>query len=184
MANPRWRDGAPDSVTPGQGPSGEGTPTGAAPTGAGRPSDGIPGGGPEDRPAGRPVRTPGRAERFATYAVLFLLGAILGVIGAFLVPLRIGRQVAPISVVLAVIGNLAVGIFGARGTGSRLGAVAPGVGWLLVAFALGVKRPEGDVIVPGGGVGVAFTLGGTLAAAIAIGIVGPGTRDRRRPGPP
>lgn len=115
--------------------------------------------------------------------MLFLLGAILGVIGAFLVPFRVGRQLVPISVVLAVAGNLAVGIFGARGTGSRLGAVLPGVGWVLVAFTLGVKRPEGDVIVPGGGVGVAFTLGGTLAAAIAMGIAGPRMRDGH-PGPP
>jgi len=105
----------------------------------------------------------------ATYAVLFALGAELGGVGSFLVPLRVGAVVLPLSIVIAVVGNAAVGVFGARGTGSRLGAAVPGLGWLLVVGVLASARPEGDVVLTGGPVGLGFTVGGALAATAVIG---------------
>ena len=105
---------------------------------------------------------------------LAVLGLALGTVGAFLVPLRVGTVMVPVSPVLAVVGNITVGILGARAAGSRLGAVVPGAGWLIAVLTLGSARPEGDVILPGGGaegaVALAFILLGAVAAAVAVGL--------------
>ena len=108
---------------------------------------------------------------------LGVLGLALGVVGAFLVPLRVGTVMVPVSPVLAVVGNIAVGILGARAAGSRVGAVVPGAGWLIAVLTLGSSRPEGDVILPGGGaegaVALAFILLGAVAAAVGVGLGAP-----------
>ena len=109
---------------------------------------------------------------------LLVVGLALGVIGSFLVPLRVGGTLVPLAPVLAVVGNVAVGVLGARAVGSRAGAVVPAAGWLLVVLALGSARPEGDVVLPGGGgegmVALAFILLGAVAAAVGVGL-GPAT---------
>ena len=52
-------------------------------------------------------------------------------------------------------------------------AVLPGVVWLVVVVAAMIRRPEGDLILTGGGatgvVNLAFLLLGVLAAAFAVG---------------
>jgi hypothetical protein len=113
---------------------------------------------------------------------LFMIPAIPGIFGNFFIPLMIGAQDVAfprinllsvylylLGAVIAVVGNAAVGVFGARGTGSRLGAVVPGLGWLLVVGVLASARPEGDVVLTGGPVGLGFTVGGALAATAVIG---------------
>lgn len=131
--------------------------------------------------------------RVASYAVLLLLGAVLGIWGSFLVPLHLGPLLG-LSVVIAVVGNLGVGLLGAAGTGTRLGAVLPGVGWLVTALLLGTSRPEGDLVITGklesdpgvATVGTLFVLLGGVAAALAVGI-GPLSslpRFTARPGVP
>ncbi len=128
--------------------------------------------------------------RVATYVVLLLLGALLGVWGAFLVPLHVGPLLGS-SVVIAVVGNLAVGLLGAAGTGSRLGAALPAAGWLVTVLLLGTSRPEGDLVIPGklqtdpgvATVGTLFVLLGGIAAALAVGI-GPLASRRRFTMPP
>lgn len=120
----------------------------------------------------------------ACYLALIVLGAVLGIWGAFLVPLRLPGGVEGLSVAIAVVGNLGAGLLGGIGTGTRLGAGLPGLAWLVVAVLAGVSRPEGDLVVPGGlpadpgvgTVGMAFLLLGAVAAAIAVGI-GPGPRS-------
>lgn len=105
---------------------------------------------------------------------LALAGAVLAVYGAFLVPLRLGVTPAPVSPVLAVVGNLVLCLGGARAEGSRWGALAGAAGWAATALTLSAARPEGDVIVTGGTTGTLFLLLGALTAAVAVGIGPPG----------
>jgi hypothetical protein len=75
-----------------------------------------------------------------------------------------------------------VGIGGAWGTGTRLAPALTGLAWGIVAFVMGVRRPEGDLVVPGSGWhGVAYLYLGMIAAAVAIGVGPQGLRRRRAP---
>ena len=76
----------------------------------------------------------------------------------------------PVGVLIAIVGNLAVGIVGGRGVRSRVVPAVTGFVWLVVAVVLGSRRPEGDLIVTGQTPGVAFLFLGAIAAAVAIGV--------------
>lgn len=106
--------------------------------------------------------------RVAAYGLVLLLSLLLAVWGSFLVPFRVGGTLVPVSWAVAVAGNLALGVAGARLVG-RTGALVPGLLWLAVAFTLGSKRAEGDLIVPGSTVGLVFLLLGAVASAVAYG---------------
>ena len=81
----------------------------------------------------------------------------------------------PLSVLAAVAGNLLLVPLAHRLSGSRAVAVLPGVVWLVVALGATVQRPEGDLVLTGGGatgaVGLAFLVCGVIAAAFAVGRV-------------
>lgn len=109
-----------------------------------------------------------RSVRVAAYGLVLLLSLLLAVWGSFLVPFRVGGTLVPVSWAVAVAGNLALGVAGARLVG-RTGALVPGLLWLAVAFTLGSKRAEGDLIVPGSTVGLVFLLLGAVASAVAYG---------------
>lgn len=123
---------------------------------------------------------PDALTRTARFALVLLLTVLLAVWGAFLVPLRVLGVPVPLGLVLAL-ATVPLGVAGGRALGSRLGAVAPGVLWLLVAITLAGRRPEGDLVVTGGALGLLFLLLGTLGAAVAAGIWRP---DRRAAPPP
>ena len=127
-------------------------------------------------------------ERVVTAAaatVLVAVGVMLAVLGAFLVPFRLFGHVEGLSVVLAVVGNLVVGLAAGYGLSSPWGAMAPGFGWLVAAGWLTYDRPRGGgVLIPGklgndpGVVTVAtlWVVGGIAALGIAVAI----TAMRRR----
>lgn len=108
----------------------------------------------------------GRVSTYAGFALVLLLTALLAVWGAFLVPFRVGATLVPVSWAVAVAGNLLVGRAGGRLVG-RLGAGLTGVLWLGIAFTLGSKRAEGDLVVPGSVTGLVFLLAGGVASAVA-----------------
>ncbi|HVW80699.1 MAG TPA: hypothetical protein VHB69_07160 [Mycobacteriales bacterium] len=114
----------------------------------------------------------------ATYLVLTGVGLLAGVVGAFLVPEQVG-SFGYLSTVVAVVGNLAVGVIGGIGAASRAGAVAPFFGWFVAVGALSsepVVSKGGDVVIPGTlgnapGVvhaGLAFMAAGVVAALVPI----------------
>ena len=87
------------------------------------------------RPAGQPShRQPLSPLPLLGAVVLsFLLGLVLGVFGALLIPAgpRIGPVLLSVGVAVALIGNVVGGVLGTEMTGSRLGAIAFGVGWMV-----------------------------------------------------
>ena len=121
----------------------------------------------------------GRATLVATYLVLGVLGAAIGVWGAFLVPLRLFGGVEGFADVVGLVGTAVAGGLGGLGLRSAPAAVVPGIGWILAVLALGYSA-GGDVVIPGSlgndsGVAVVGTLYlvsglmGTLVAGVVVG---------------
>ena len=115
----------------------------------------------------------------AAYVALALLGATLGVYGAFLVPLRLFGGVEGLADVLGFVATGVTGYLGALGVGRAAAAVMPGIGWIVAVVALNIAR-GGDVVIPGSlatdpGIGIVGTLYllsglvGTLVAGVLAG---------------
>lgn len=108
--------------------------------------------------------------RVSAFLLVLLLALELAVWESFLVAARPFGSTLPLAAALAVVGNLAVGVGGARVLRRPLGAAAPGLVWLVVAVVLGTKTAEGDVVVTNTFRGMAFLLAGTAAAFVAVGL--------------
>lgn len=110
----------------------------------------------------------------AALVVLFVLGALAGVVSAFLVPAGplVGHTVLSVGIALAAVVNLALALAGARLTGSRVGAGIPLVGWLTAVLPFTVNRPEGDFLVTSNHSGrfVLYLLVGVLASGVGIAV--------------
>lgn len=111
---------------------------------------------------------PSRAYLALAYIVLVLLGAVLGVLGAFLTPAgpRVGGFLLSLGVGLALVGNLVAGTLGLRAVGSRLGAGAPLIAWLVVVLPFGSVTPAGGVVLSGTPRSIVFLLVGALAGTV------------------
>lgn len=117
----------------------------------------------------------------ASHAALLLLGVALGVWGMFLVPLRLTGGVEGLSVLIAVVGNVAAARLGGFGLGTPLAAAMPGIGWLVAVMALagglpGMSAHDQDVLLPGKlpvdpgivVVGTGFLFAGAVAALAGV----------------
>ena len=109
----------------------------------------------QPQPQPSPSDPPGAALTPTAVAgiVLLCLAAILAVaIVLLLVPLREGTTMVPVSVLFAAVSNVVLPRMG-RSFATRTGAMAaPFLAWLVPMVLLALTaRPEGDVIVPGGG---------------------------------
>jgi hypothetical protein len=125
-----------------------------------------------------------RRGRTAGWAVLAVVaGAWLALVEIFWLPLRVGGVLLPVSVLAAVVGNLLLVGQAHRLSGSRVVAVLPGVAWGVVAVGGMMRRPEGDLVLTGGGdtgvVNLLFLLLGVTAASVALGRVLAGPPRRR-----
>ena len=128
-----------------------------------------------------PDGPPGPVVVGASYALVLALTLLVAVWGAFLVPLRTAGGGVPLPVSLLLAAAMApLTAAGARLLG-RLGGVVPVGLWLVVALALGARRPEGDVVVTGSLVGTAYLLGGAVACAVGFGWASAQPRNPRRP---
>jgi hypothetical protein len=114
-----------------------------------------------------------RARQVGAGVLVVVVAVWLAVVEVFWLPLRVGGVLVPVSVVAAVAANLLMPRLALRLAGSRLVAGLTGVAWLVVVVAGMIRRPEGDLIITGGGatgvVNLAFLLCGVLAAAFAVG---------------
>lgn len=115
----------------------------------------------------RPVPA-GRGARAGVYLALLVLGVLAAVAGAL-----VQSGWFPGGLVLALVG--AVGLFwgGATLCRTRIGAVAPGAGWVITVVLLTASRPEGDFLFGAGFGSYVFLLGGMLAAVMCATIALP-----------
>jgi hypothetical protein len=130
-----------------------------------------------------------RARQLGAGVLVVVVAVWLALVEVFWLPLRVGGVLLPVSVVAAVVANLLMPRVALRLAGSRLVAGLTGVAWLVVVVAGMIRRPEGDLIITGGGatgvVNLGFLLCGVLAAAFAVGraLGGPRPPVRREPEP-
>ena len=78
-------------------------------------------------------------------AMLFLLGLLQGLVGAFQYP----RSIGPVPVA-ALLFAVAIGItcvLGAWGMGRPLGGLMPALGWFLAVFVLDMATAGGSVVI-------------------------------------
>jgi hypothetical protein len=116
-----------------------------------------------------------RGLQLVGWAVLaVVLATWLTLVEVFWLPWRVGGVPVPVSLLAAVAGNLLLVDFARRMSGSRLVAVLPAVVWLVIAVGASMRRPEGDLLLPGGDavtstLNLGFLLLGVVAAAFAVG---------------
>ncbi len=101
------------------------------------------------------------AGRIVLYALLTVLGAVVGLAGCFVQALWF-----PGGLVLALAGALALFYGGRTLTGTKLGAGLPAVGWFALLLVANSPRPEGDFLVAANLGSFVFLLGGLALAVI------------------
>lgn len=112
---------------------------------------------------------PSRSEAAVTgaaYGTLLVLGALVGVYGAFYYSLSVWG--VPLGAIVAVVLNFVMCRAAGRMMRTRLSAVLPAVGWLVAVLLLSAKRSEGDLLITNTVGGYILLFGGSLAAAIAV----------------
>jgi hypothetical protein len=115
---------------------------------------------------------------WAGVALLCGCAVLSGVLALFLVPLYAGSVLVPVAVVVAVASNIALPRLARMLVETTTATVLPFVFWLLAVIVVGVlPRPEGDVVLPGGGGGLQWVsygvlLGGALAGTMTVAMSG------------
>ncbi|WP_087930442.1 DUF6113 family protein [Streptomyces albireticuli] len=107
------------------------------------------------------MAAPLSAGRIALYAVLAVLGALVGVAGGLV---QAGWFPGGLTLALLALAGLCYG--GLVASGTRLGGAAPGAGWLVAVLLLTDSRPEGDFLFGAGLGSYAFLLGGMAVAVM------------------
>ncbi|MFE0646014.1 DUF6113 family protein [Streptomyces sp. NPDC058877] len=102
-----------------------------------------------------------QGARFTWYAVLVVLGALVGTAGSLV-------QAAwfPGGLLLALLATAGLFYGGLRATGTQAGVFTAGVGWLLAVILLSNTRPEGDRVFTGDGGELLFLFGGMAVAVM------------------
>jgi hypothetical protein len=111
-------------------------------------------------------REPQWPVSLGVYGVLFLFGAVQGVIGSFQYSRASGPVPVAALVCCAVI--LATCVLAAWATRSVSGAIVPGIGWILASFVLSMPVSNGSVIITSTKAGEWYLYGGTLSVAAAV----------------
>jgi Family of unknown function (DUF6113) len=108
---------------------------------------------------------PGGGKRTVTavgYVLLFVLGAVQGLIGSFQYSQSPTPLIAIILAVFIFVTCLACG----WGLGTFTAALLPAVGWILASFILAMPRPNGSVVITASAAGQWYLYGGALACAL------------------
>lgn len=120
-------------------------------------------------PDAGPAAPPTRLEAFVSggaYGVLAVAGAMAGLLGSFYHAVDVG-PIPAFAIAFALL-NLGAFRLGGWAMGTRLGAVAPALAWLLVVIFMSSRRPEGDLVISGSAAGYVYLLGGSIAAVLAV----------------
>jgi Family of unknown function (DUF6113) len=102
----------------------------------------------------------------AAYCMLFLLGAVEGLIGSF----QYGRTAGPVPLAALVFCALilATCLLGAWAMRSVSGALAPAAGWILASLVLSLPVSNGSVIISDSAAGKWYLYGGTVSALTGV----------------
>jgi hypothetical protein len=121
-------------------------------------------------PAGRNGTTgkrgTGLLATVGVYGVLFLFGAVQGVIGSFQYSRASGS--VPVTALACCAVILATCLLAAWATRSVSGAVMPGMGWVIASFVLSMPVSNGSVIITSTTPGKWYLYGGTLSVAAGV----------------
>ena len=107
-----------------------------------------------------------RATTAVGYVLLFVLGAVQGLIGSFQYSSGPGVLVA-IVFDAAIFATCVLACWGTRTFGAGL---LPAVGWIIVSFVLSMPRSNGSVIIANTAQGQWYLYGGSLAAAVGAAV--------------
>ncbi len=105
-----------------------------------------------------------RAIAAVGYVVLFVLGALQGMIGSF----NYSRSPVPLAAIILAVVIFATCVLAGWGTGTFGGGVAPAMGWIIASFVLSMPVSNGSVIITASAPGEWYLYGGTLSAVIAV----------------
>ena len=94
------------------------------------------------------------------YVVLFLLGAIQGVIGSF----QYSRSPVPLVAIAFGIAIFATCVLCGWGLRSFAGGLLPAIGWIIASFVLSMPSHNGSVIITNTTAGKWYLYGGAAAA--------------------
>jgi hypothetical protein len=121
-------------------------------------------------------------------AVLCGCAMLAAVLALFLVPVYAGTVVVPVAVAAALATNIVLPRLARALIPTTGAAMLPFASWLIVVIAVGTfPRPEGDVVLPGGGgalqwVSYGVLLGGALAGTVTV-VLSSGTGRLAAPPP-
>jgi hypothetical protein len=100
------------------------------------------------------------------YGVLFLLGAVEGIIGSFQYLRAAGPvPLASLAFCLALLVTCLLTGWAMRAVS---GALVPAIGWIIASFVLSMPVSNGSVIITASAPGEWYLYGGTLSAVIAV----------------
>jgi hypothetical protein len=102
----------------------------------------------------------------AVYGMLFVLGAVQGVIGSFQYSWMAGS--VPVAALAWCAVLLATCLLAAWAMRSVSGALAPAAGWILAAFVMSMPVSNGSVIITNSAAGRWYLYGGTVTAVAAV----------------
>jgi hypothetical protein len=131
-----------------------------------------PPGAPQPRGVPRPYRPNDKVLdillRVVGAVVAVWGGALLGTYATFMTAYRIGTVLVPVSLVLAVVGNLALIWFAYATTGNKWLALLPGLVWAGLSFVGATRTREGDLVLyQSNWVGTVYLFAGSVTIAVA-----------------
>jgi hypothetical protein len=101
----------------------------------------------------------GRALGVAVYLVIFVLGAVQGLVGSF----NYAQSPQPLVVIVLIVAILATCVLAGWATRSAGGALASAGGWLAATYVMATGTHSGTVIITNTTAGKWYLYGGTLA---------------------
>src|ERR1035438_1136061 len=102
----------------------------------------------------------------AVYLMLFVLGAVEGMIGSFQYSRLAGS--VPLAAIAFCVALLATCLLAGWGMRAVSGALVPAIGWIVASFVLSMPVASGSVIITASTPGEWYLYGGTISAVIGV----------------
>jgi hypothetical protein len=102
----------------------------------------------------------------AVYLMLFVLGAVEGMIGSFQYSRLAGS--VPLAAIAFCVALLVTCLLAGWGMRAVSGALVPAIGWLVASFVLSMPVASGSVIITASTPGEWYLYGGTISAVIGV----------------